>query len=351
MAVNDLAVAVLLLLYAGLFWWAFRALPGEGWQFLATVPLAKRPDGQWTGLNLTYYGAFTATAVVVAVLFAVVLLASVAVPPETILWLSVCILGSCVPSARVLARVIEKKANTFTVGGASMFGLFLLPWVVMVMNAGLRAMEKDLLPVAAVLAAVGIAYAFGEGTGRLACLSFGCCYGAPLTQSHRWLSTLFARHHTTFVGPTRKAAYERNLEAIPLIPIQALTAVVSVSAGVISVWLFLQGRMVAAFLVTVLVTQSWRFGSEYVRADYRGDRAISWYQLLSLVGLVYAGILACWLTDAPSGSPDVLRGIRALWEPGTILCLQLLWVGMFVFTGRSRVTGATLSMHVVEGQI
>ncbi|TKB86328.1 MAG: hypothetical protein E8D43_05475 [Nitrospira sp.] len=89
MAVHDVAAALLILLYAALFRWAFRVLPRDGWQVLATVPQARRPDGRWRGLNLTYYGAFTASAVVVAVALAIVLLGSVAVPFDAILWLSI----------------------------------------------------------------------------------------------------------------------------------------------------------------------------------------------------------------------------------------------------------------------
>jgi len=351
MAVNELLAAGLVAFYAALFWWAFRVLPGEGWQFLAAVPLTKRPDGQWVGLNLTYYGAFTASAVVLAVVWSVVLMSSVGLSLSSILTLAAIVLGVCVPSAKGLARLIEGKANTLTVGGASMFGLLLLPWVVMAMNVGLGALGEDAVPMTAVLAVVSIAYAFGEGTGRLACLSFGCCYGAPLEQSHPWLSTLFAHHHTAFVESTRKAAYERNLETIPLIPIQAMTAAVCVGAGVIGVWLFLRGQMLAAFLVTVLVTQLWRVVSEYLRADYRGGRAFSLYQWLSLVGLLYAGLLALWLPDGPSVRPDLLRGVRTLWQPGVLICLQVLWVVMFLFTGRSRVTRSTLSMQVIQDQI
>lgn len=351
MAVNELVTVGLAAFYAALFWWAFRVLPGEGWQFLAAVPVSKRPDGQWVGLNLTYYGAFTASAVAIAVAWSVVLMSSVGMSLTGILMLAGILLGACVPSAKGLAHLIEGKTNTFTVGGASMFGLLLMPWVVMLMNVGLGASGADSLPITAVLAVVSIAYAFGEGTGRLACLSFGCCYGAPLEQSHRWLSTLFARHHAAFAESTRKAAYERHLEAIPLIPVQAMTAAVCVAAGIAGLWLFLQGLMLAAFLVTVLVTQVWRVVSEYLRADYRGGHAFSYYQRLSLVGLIYTGLLAFWLPDGPSAPPDLLRGVRTLWQPGVLMGLQVLWVVMFLFTGRSRVTQSTVSMQVIQDQI
>ncbi len=40
------------------------------------------------------------------------------------------------------------------------------------------------VPIIPALAAVMIAYAFGEGLGRLACISFGCCYGVALREAH-----------------------------------------------------------------------------------------------------------------------------------------------------------------------
>ena len=42
-----------------------------------------------------------------------------------------------------------------------------------------------------VLAALAIGYILGEGLGRLACLSFGCCYGKPLDQCGKVVSILF----------------------------------------------------------------------------------------------------------------------------------------------------------------
>lgn len=351
MADSDSIVTLVVVLYAGLFWWAFRTLPQEDWQFLASVPRTKLSDGRWAGINFTYYGAFTASAVVLAVALAIVLLASVAVPLEVIVIMAVLLLGLCVPASKVLARLIEGKTNTFTVGGASMLGLCMAPVIIAAINLALRLSGKADLPLAAVLATLGIAYAFGEGTGRLACLSFGCCYGVPLQDSHPWLSTLFGHHHAAFVGRTKKAAYESGLEAVPLVPIQAMTAAVSVGAGVIGLWLFFHGHMRASFVTTVAVTQLWRVGSEWLRADYRGDGTFSWYQLLAFGGALYAGLLTFWLNDLSAGPPELMRGVHALWHPGVILSLQALWLGMFLFTGRSRVTASTLSMMVLKDRI
>jgi hypothetical protein len=49
-----------------------------------------------------------------------------------------------------------------------------------------------------------IAYAFGEGLGRLACISFGCCYGVALPEAHPLLRHMFDRWHFVFSGSMKK---------------------------------------------------------------------------------------------------------------------------------------------------
>jgi hypothetical protein len=58
--VNEGFVISLAIGLGWFFAWAFRALPGDGWQMLAATPVKKDESGQWQGLNLTYYGFFTA---------------------------------------------------------------------------------------------------------------------------------------------------------------------------------------------------------------------------------------------------------------------------------------------------
>jgi hypothetical protein len=42
------------------------------------------------------------------------------------------------------------------------------------------------MPIVPALAAVMIAYTFGEALGRLACISFGCCYGVSISKLTRF---------------------------------------------------------------------------------------------------------------------------------------------------------------------
>ena len=42
----------------------------------------------------------------------------------------------------------------------------------------------------------------------------------------------------------------------------------------------------------MLVTQTWRVGSEFLRADYRGDCRITKYQLMADMAVVYSVVIA-----------------------------------------------------------
>jgi len=204
------------------------------------------------------------------------------------------------------------------------------------------------IPTMAVLA---IAYAVGEGTGRLACISFGCCYGKPLALLPPWLSCLFATHHFVFAGTTKKAAYEGRLEGTPLVPVQGVTAVFFVVAGLIGLMLFLQGFALAAFVVSWTITQIWRAVSEMLRADFRGDGRMSVYQILALAGAVYGLGIVAFFRESSSYLPDLLLGLGVLMHPGVMLSLQVIWIVIFLYTGRSKVTVSRLAVSIDREQI
>ena len=137
------------------------------------------------------------------------------------------------------------------------------------------------------MAALAAAYALGEGIGRLACISFGCCYGKPMDEVHPLLRRLFAGRAFVFTGATKKIAYADGLQGREIFPVQAVTATIYCAAALIGVYLFLKGYFRAAFLVPLLATQLWRFVSEFARADYRGRGRISAYQKMALAAAAY----------------------------------------------------------------
>jgi hypothetical protein len=348
---NHVFVAALAVGFALLFLWGFRALPHEEWQILASVPRERAGDDDWRGLNLTYYGLLTASATGLATAILFALLGAVGVPVTGSTAVAAGVLGVCVPAAKVVARMVERKSATFTVGGASFLGILIAPCVLWLTNALIGARLGVHVPVGAALAAILAAYALGEGAGRLACISFGCCYGRPVATSHPVCRTLFGTLHFTFTGRSKKAVYEGGLDREPVVPIQAITAVVYVASGLCGIWLFLRGAFLTAFLGVALVTHVWRALSETLRADYRGPGRISAYQIMAGVGALYAVVVSLVLPAPEAVRPDILAGLRTLWSPWFILLLQGLWVAIFLYTGRSMVTGATISIYVVKERI
>ncbi|MBN1141914.1 MAG: prolipoprotein diacylglyceryl transferase [Deltaproteobacteria bacterium] len=334
-------------LYLG---WGFLHLPGEKWQILASFPISRRPDGGWNGINLTYYGLLTANAYLAAVAMALILLGSVGVHLADVITLVALLLLCCVPASRWMARWVEGKAHTFTVGGAAFVGILIAPWLVALVNH-LPWRKGAVTPVLPALAAIVVAYCFGEGLGRLACISFGCCYGKPLSQCHPLIQRLFSRRCFVFSGKTKKIAYAGGLEGERVLPVQALTAILYVAAGLSGAGLFLASRFAEAFLLGLFVTQLWRFFSEFLRADYRGEGKISVYQVLNAVGLAYAVVTAVFFGSEMKQGPDLASGFAAFWNPLMIPALQGLWLTIFIYTGRSEVTGARLSFHVHGNRI
>lgn len=203
------------------------------------------------------------------------------------------------------------------------------------------------LPMIETMAAMMIAYAFGEGIGRLACISFGCCYGKPLSECHALIKQIFGRSHFVFQGKTKKIHYESQLEGRPVVPVQALTAVLYTGAGILSFYLFLKGFSRAALLLPLLVSQSWRFTSEFFRADYRGESTVSAYQIMSLLAMGYILLLVFAYAQPRRVTPTLMTGLQSLWDPGFIIFLLVLGIVSFVYTGKSETTNCTIDIQVV----
>lgn len=129
-----------------------------------------------------------------------------------------------------------------------------------------------------------------------------------------------------------------------------MTAVWYTLAALAGCLFYLYGRYAWAYVLCLFATQAWRFVSEFLRSDYRGDRKISAYQIMSLLTIPY-GLSIPFLFPSTGPETDLVAGLRLLWNPALIVFLQLAGVGMFVHTGRSRVTGSGLSFHVRQDHI
>jgi hypothetical protein len=348
---NKLFVILLSIGYAASLIWAFRTLPREKWQIFAAVPRTKDPTGRWQGLNLTYYGLFMATSNTLAAVILIVLLGAIGIPPLKVFMLMAVILGLCWPASRIIARLVEKKNHTFTVGGALFVGVMTTPWIIESINAALGGSDGKRFPAIPTLAATAVAYAYAEGLGRLSCISFGCCYGKPIAELSPRLSRLFKSAHFVFTGATKKAAYEGHLEGTRVVPVQALTAVTATLTALTGTYLYLESRFTAALIMVMATTQTWRVLSEALRADFRGPgRSFSTYQVMALCLILYL-ILIVDLFDAVALPTQLPAGLAALWDPAVLLLCQALWSIIFLATGRSMVTGSTLTFFVHRDRI
>lgn len=348
---NTIFIIVFTLALVALFYWSFRTLPKEGWQIMGAIPKSRESEGVWRGTNLTWYGFFNANAYLLGTVIMIVLLSSVHVPLIGIACFAVLLLAVCMPASSLVARWVEGKKHTFSVAGASFAGIVVCPFLVLAMkfvSGRYGLFEIDMISA---MAAVAIGYAFGEGTGRIACISFGCCYGKPLSRLPHFTRKIFSKINFVYTGKTKKISYADGFDGEKILPVQAITAVIFCVAGMLSIWLFLEGFHADAFFLTVATTQTWRFVSEFLRADYRGGNKISAYQIMAAVSVVYAFLLAYLVSIPHYQKAMITDGLAGLWNPGMILFLQLLWISSFLYTGRSQVTTSILSFSVDKNRI
>lgn len=333
--------------------WGVRNLPSEKFQMLAALPLRMEKDGVWTGLNLTWYGFFTATAYTFGTALGLILLESAGIPLFLSAFAACILLGICIPASRWIAGWVEGKAHTFTVGGASFLGILLTPWVLLLTDTLGQRFGHAPLPLIPAWAALAIAYASGEGMGRLACLSFGCCYGKPLSALSPSLARFFRPMALVFTGKTKKISYASGLDGQPVAPVQALTLFLYTFLCLGGLALFLIDQAAMALVLCLGGTQIWRVISEFFRADHRGERRFSAYQTMALLTLPYA--LACLFLPPFSQSlfftPDLKTGLALLGRAQVLAGLFFLWAFTFFYTGRSTVTGSTICFFVHQDRV
>lgn len=349
MLLISLFVLTLALAFAALFHWAFRHLPREHWQVLATLPLRRAADGAWHCVNLTWYGFFTAAAIVIAVALALVMLAAIKVAPIAVVMLVIGMLVLCLPASRLIAERVEQQKGVHSVAAAMLVGTLAAPWLIVLVNTAqhaLGAAPDAAIPVIPTLAAIAIAYAFGEGLGRLGCISFGCCYGRPVRDLPPAAQRLFSRFHFVFEGSLKKIAYAGNMAGERVVPVQAITAVLYVAAGLLSLYLFLLDHFATALILSLAVTQLWRAYSETLRADYRGASQFTFYQMFAIASTIYGIAMLGVFRDAGDPRADLGAGLTAIWQPGAIMLCLVIFSAAFYFYGRSQVTGSNLTLYV-----
>ena len=123
----EVLVACVGLAFLVLLIWAFRTLPTEGWQILASVPVTKMGSHRWKGLNITFYGVFVSLATVVAVSTLITLTSAILIPVGITILVTALTLIVGFSASKIVAVLVEKKRHTFTVSGASFAGILAIP--------------------------------------------------------------------------------------------------------------------------------------------------------------------------------------------------------------------------------
>jgi Prolipoprotein diacylglyceryl transferase len=337
--------------------WACKTLPKEQWQFFAAVPRRKRADGFWDARNFTWYGALTSLAFLLAGGLIVIMTSSVGMKVEFVLLATVILSLISLFAARWVAQIVERIPNTHTVGGAVFVIALAIPLVLWLgsflsIYFGLEKIIGNIKPsdTLAMIAAIAIAYTYGEGVGRIACISFGCCYGKRVDNLTGIWYQIFSRLNFVFHGATKKISYSSALEGVAVVPIQAITAWIHIFTGSVGFWLFMKGQIAVSLLFVLVISQGWRFLSEFMRTDFRGQGRITAYQWMSLatIALAFFYVELFRASSLLGNMPDFAAGMKGLWAPGPLVVLQLLAAYVFFVTGKSSVTRSRMAMYLAS---
>ncbi len=345
----ELGLLTCCLLAAWIFRWAFRHLPSECWQIAVAVPARSRVVGDtgptWPAVNITFYGVISAIAYMLAMLAFVFLAGAANQPIAAVAIFSMLLLLVGIPASKWVALWVEGVPG-HTIGGA-LFAVVIsvLPalWLTnMLCGAiGVPRAEPDVL-----LASAAIAYVLGEAIGRLACLSFGCCYGRSIDSATPLQRALYSSTATIYRGRFKKIAYASGLDGRPVIAVQSVACAALFGVFIVSVWFFWKGHVTLSLIIALGLAQLWRAYSETLRADYRGREGFTVYQGMALTG-VGLTLLYAWIHNAPASViPTFVRGLEVVTRIEVLLCTQALAIAILSLMGRSYVTSSRLEYQL-----
>ncbi len=349
---NYVFIASLGIFCGACIWWGARVLPKENWQFFASIPVRKQDDDIWEAVNITWYGLLVASANVFAALIFFVMLGGAGVPFAAGVLVLLTLLVICVPASSFVARIVENKSATLTVGGAVFVGSIIAPFALAALNHVTGGLMGFVVPIPQTLAACSVAFLFGEGLGRLACLSYGCCYGKAVEEYGGILRPVFEKTALVFYGSNKKIAYASGLEGRKIVPIQPLTMIACTVCGMATLLMYAEGHYLAAYMVASVFASFWRVFSEIFRADFRGTGKISAYQLMSGISAVYTvGVAFLLRNEEASIQSSLPQGALSLWSPGPMVVLLVIWFSMVLFAGISKTTFSRVKFSLRENRI
>jgi prolipoprotein diacylglyceryltransferase len=336
----EFGIVLLALIAITVFRWGFRHLPGEGWQIALAVPerTAGIDGNVWPAVNFTFYGVISSVSYSV-------LVSAAAQPLLPALVFVSCLLLVGIPASKLVAKWVEGLPG-HTIGGAVFSVLIAVTPALLLTEYLGKVLNWSAFNPGVFIAAVSVAYALGEAIGRLACLSFGCCYGRPVEMCTSLQKALYSKFTETYRGRFKKIAYAGGVTNRPVIAVQAIASALLFALFLVALWLFWKGQFSAAIIVSLGGSQLWRAHSEQLRADYRGRDGFTVYQAMALLGVVLSFVFAWLYTDSSSvvAQASAARGWRAVFQPEILIACQVLSVAILFYMGRSSVTSSRLEM-------
>jgi hypothetical protein len=345
----ELGLLVCSLLAAWIFRWAFRHLPSECWQIAVAIPARSRAAGDtgptWPAVNITFYGVISAIAYMLAVLAFVFLAGAANQPIVAVAIFSMLLLLVGIPASKWVALWVEGVPG-HTIGGALFAVVISVLPALSLTNIVCGAIGMPRAEPGTLLASAAIAYVLGEAIGRLACLSFGCCYGRSIDSATPLQRALYSSTATIYRGRFKKIAYASGLDGHPVIAVQSVACAALFGVFIVSAWFFWKGHTTTSLIIALGLAQLWRAYSETLRADYRGREGFTVYQGMALVGVVLT-LLYAWIHNAPTlVTPTFVRGLEVVVRIEVILCAQVLAIAILAFMGRSYVTSSRLEYQL-----
>ncbi|MGC8769285.1 prolipoprotein diacylglyceryl transferase family protein [Calditerrivibrio sp.] len=325
-----------------------RYLPKERYQFIFTIPYKKLEDGRWLGKNITYYGFFNALGYTAGTLVTTALLLSFGLSFLQIFLMILFVFIICIPSSKLLAYIIEKSPHGFTVGGAVFVGVLVLP-VAIYLSLKLTNFSIEfknlIIPVYAV---ISVGYLMGEGIGRLGCLSFGCCYGKEITKvKSNFLRSFFESFYTVFHGECKKISYASGGCGVRTVPVQAIAILLYITTSFVSILMILKGFIISSLITSTLISQLYRFYSEFLRSDYRGVGKISSYQKMAILNIIIIFIY-CYIFNGDVIYPEIQKALLEILSLKFLIFAFFIFLMTFLYTGLSTATYSVIEFKVVE---
>ncbi len=72
---------------------------------------------------------------------------------------------------------------------------------------------------------------------------------------------------------------------------------------------------------------------------------------MASIACLYGLFIAYIFNETSAGTPDLVLGFAAIWNPAILIFLLALWIATFFYLGKSRVTTSLIEIKVLSGKI